>query len=163
MKKLLKITLIAFSAMLVSCSGGSQANTVNALDGAEEALHNGDYRRAIEICDELTGSADTSAITATQYCRIASVYAVAADSIVDNETVMAHAVNALGHAMALNADSVNLYMSQLSVEGMAALRMPMQLLAGRGADMSQYTDSEGIPVDHDIDPADTLAHSHEEH
>ena len=167
MKLLTTIATLSVLA-LCSCSGaGADANRW-AIEEAEAAADSGNFVRAITLCNDLLASPDTSLLSETEYCRVATIYAIAADNIPDNESAMIGAVAALNHALTQNADSVNIYINNLPVEKQTALSTPMQLIHNRGIDMSAYTDGEDIVIpDRDIDPdadtADTHEHSHNNH
>lgn len=153
--KILSAAVLAMS--LAACSGAADPAATDAdLTEAEATVARGDFQRALEIANDMTSSADTASYNVGQYFRLACVYAEVADNIPDNEAVMASAVNALNHALALNPDSVAVLVNGLDVDATAALHTPLQLIGN--------ANSDSIPTDHDIDPADSLSlhvHDHE--
>lgn len=151
-------TILAAAALVLAtaaCSGPADAAATNAdLTEAEATVARGDFQRALEIANDMTSSADTASYNVSQYFRLACIYAEVADNIPDNEAVMASAINALNHAIALNADSVAALVNSLDVDATAALHTPLQLIGNHSRD--------SIPTDHDIDPADSLSlHDHD--
>lgn len=152
------------AATMYACSPSNTANDINEnLNSAFDMVQSGKYTQALDIANTLSTSSDSAVMSASQYCRLALLFATIADNITDNESAMASAVSSLNHAMAINADSVALFVNSLDVESTAQFHTTLQLVHGANVDISQYTDGEDFIIpDHDIDPtvADTL-HAHE--
>lgn len=121
---------------------------------AEHAANAGKYRQALDVCHELTASNDTMATYASQCCRVAVIYALAADNDVDRDESLASASRWFARAYALNADSTRLFVEGLTNERAAAADIAVQLLRNRATDLSDFIDPEdpSAIVDHDIDP-----------
>lgn len=139
---ILKYIIFLLSASLLACSGNETQES--SLTRAESALSAGNYSEAIDICSEISSSADTSHMTATQMCRIAMIYAVAADNDIERETNIARSASWLDKASRTNTDSVINYMSSLSPEEMGIINQVQQLNNTRGYDFSRIEDE---PVD----------------
>ena len=135
------IILMLTTAMLASCDSETQGSS---LSRAEDALAAGNYTEAIDICSEISASDDTASMSATQMCRIAMIYAVAADNDIERETNIARSASWLDKASRTNTDSVINYMTSLSPEEMGIINQVQQLNNTRGYDFSRIEDE---PVD----------------
>lgn len=144
MKSTLKLFAISVIILLCSCGGSTTAATDSADSAIEEAaaaLDVQDINAAISICDRLTEGPDSATLTPEQYCQIAGLYAKAAESRPDNETIMAHALGALSRAYAKNPQVVNDFISNLPVDEMRVLDMTRQLIDAHNVDLSDYIDA----------------------
>lgn len=152
------------AATICACTATNGGNDINEnLDSAFDLVHNGKYAQALEIANTVSNSPDSAVMSASQYCRLALLFATVADNITENESAMASAVSSLNHAMAINADSVNIFVNGLNMEDASHFHTTLQLVHGANVDISQYTDGEEFVIpDHDIDPTFTDSlHSHE--
>lgn len=138
---------------LATACGGS-LDTADAVSRAEIAANAGDYRKAIDICHELTQNGDTLIDLSTQCCRVAVIYALAADNDIDRDESLASAAHWLTRAYAINADSTKVFVEGLTNERAAAANIAVQLLRTESTDLSEFVDPEDptVLIDHDIDP-----------
>ena len=151
---------LLLAAVTTACGSDNSAEIDYALNKAEEALAAQDYEKALKLCNDLSDKMEGEDFTATQYCRMASVYGeiYAADNgQIENITdVMHRSADALKKAYAKDSDSVVVYMSRLSPERLMALQNPSQLINSTRTDMSTCTDGADdttpIPADRDLDP-----------
>lgn len=120
---------------MAACSGSDVTTTI---DDAEQAAATGKFDRALQICAPL--DKDSTALTATQMCRLSMIYALAADSDIDRESNIANAERWLDFAMRTNGDSVQQYLSSLSPEQLAIILPIQQLNTSRGYDFSNIED-----------------------
>lgn len=150
LRRLLLPIIIIISVTLPSCVGG--IDTESDLTLAESAMHDGRYGEAAEICRDILQKADSTAFTVNQMCRIAVVYATAADNDCDNELNMARAADCFRRAAAVNADSVSIFLNSLSVEEQSIANMAHRLAMGTHSDLRDYEDY--VPDSIDV-------HSHE--
>lgn len=146
--------------MTTACSERPDASEV--VVRAEHAANAGKYRQALDVCHELVTDQDTLADYASQCCRVAVIYALAADNDVDRDESLAAASRWFARAYALNADSTRMFVEGLTNERAAAADIAVQLLRNRATDLSNFVDPEdpAILIDHDIDP-DAPEHDHE--
>lgn len=101
LRRLLPLIIIILTVALPSCEGGE--DTEGDLVLAESAMHEGRYEEAAEICRDILQKTDSTAITINQMCRIAVVYATAADNDCDNELNMARAADCFRRAASVSA------------------------------------------------------------
>lgn len=164
MKRLI-YSLITFLALsLCCCTGGIDVN--DTVTRAEIAAHDGEYRTALDLCHDIATSADTTKLYATQCCRMAVIYALAADNDVDRDESLANASHWLTKAYAINADSTTTFVEALTNEQAAAVDIAVQLLRAKPSDLSEFADPEdpSVLIDHDIDPdIDPQDHDHGDH
>lgn len=163
MKSILPFIAAGLTALSISCSpatGTGAAGVDDAIAQAQEALDDDRATEAVDICDRLTASADTQAMDAVQYCRVALVYAAAADlQSADNGDIIPHALNALSKAYAIDSTAVNTYIARLPAEQTPSMDMLRRLLDARNTDPADYL----RVVDADTtatDPADSIGAMH---
>ena len=163
--KIIYKTLIIMAVAIFVCCGKEGSDAVDdTITQAEGAADSSNYVMAMEICGKIDMADTVAPYTERQLCRLATVYAVIADNVRENDAAMMNAVNILGRALDLNADSVNAFMKALPVEKQIALRTPLMLIHGRDADMSMFADGDSIFIqDHDIDPDAGHVHDEESH
>lgn len=147
----------AFLTFVCVCALGACSERPDAAEvvaRAEHAANAGKYHQALDVCNELTSGTDTLADYATQCCRVAVIYALAADNDVDRDESLTAASHWFARAYALNADSTRLFVEGLTNERAAAADIAVQLLRNRANDLSDFVDPEdpSVLVDHDIDP-----------
>lgn len=161
MKKFLYTLLALLGLTVCACTGGIDVNDTVAR--AELAAHDGEYNTAIELCHDIATSADTTKLYATQCCRMAVIYALAADNDVDRDESLANASRWFAKAYEINSDSTTTFLEGLTNEQAAAAAIAVQLARTNPADLSNFTDPEdpSVFIDHDIDPdADSTANCH---
>lgn len=148
---LLYTLLAAFAAAFCACSSSTDSESVAlSLDDAFAAIDEGDYARAVELCNRLTETSDSVLLTWHDYCRAAAVYAVAYDNDVNMPASMASATRCLDRAREMQPDSVRTYVDMLSHEYSGALNTAIQTLDGLMTDRSTIGDhEEGDFVDYD--------------
>lgn len=139
-------------SFLSACSDGSTDTDVNdSLERAYTAMTDGRMDEALEICNRLTETADSSMLDWHDYCRAAAVYAAAYDRDIDTEASMASATKCVSRARALHPDSVELYINSLSHEYSGSLNTVIQTLDGLNTDRSTIGDhEEGDFVEDDL-------------
>ena len=130
--------IIIMIVIMTSCVGG--LDTESDLVLAESAMHEGRYDEAAEICRDILQKPDSATITIKQMCRIAVVYATAADNDCDNELNMARAADCFRRAAAVNVDSVSAFLNSLSVEEQSIANMAHRLAMGTHSDLRNYED-----------------------
>ena len=158
------LTAAAAAIIFVGCSSTpDQAQINNSLDRAYACLVEGNVESAVDICNELTASADSSALSWHDYCRAATVYAAAYDHDIETEASMALATKCISRALRMQPDSVERYLSTLSGEYAVALNTALRTLDGLNTDRSTIGDhEEGDFVDTDETVGDDhAAHNHE--
>lgn len=138
LRRLLPLIIIILTVALPSCEGGE--DTEGDLVLAESAMHEGRYGEAAEICRDILQKTDSTAITVNQMCRIAVVYAMAADNDCDNELNMARAADCFRRAASVSADSVSVFLNSLSVEEQSIANMAHRLALGTHSDLRDYED-----------------------
>lgn len=140
--------LFTLITVLILCScGGTERSDL--LERASEAARQGEYAEAVSLCDELTASADTASLTAGDYCRVAMIYAIAADNDISRDTNMAIAARWLDHAGGMSQDSVRTFFSNLPPEHMSVLYQLQQLNLTRGVDFSTLDEHEDMYLETD--------------
>lgn len=132
--------LAAFLLIVALPSCISRTDTEGDLVLAESAMHEGRYAEAADICRDILQETDSTAVTVNQMCRIAVVYATAADNDCDNELNMARAADCFRRAAAVNADSVSIFLNSLSVEEQSIANMAHRLAMGTHSDLRNYED-----------------------
>lgn len=164
MKIIYRTLILMAVTLLAGCGKGGSAAVDDSITQAEIAADSSNYVMAMEICGKIDMADTMATYTERQLCRLATVYAVIADNVRENDAAMMNAVNILGRALELNADSVNAFMKALPVEKQIALRTPLMLIHGRDADMSTFADGDSIFIqDHDIDPDAEHVHNEDSH
>ena len=138
LRRLLLPAFIILTVVLPSCVG--TIDTEGDLALAEGAMREGRYGEAAEICRDILQKTDSTAISVNQMCRIAVVYATAADNDCDNELNMARAADCFRRAAAVSADSVSLFLNSLSVEEQSIANMAHRLALGTHSDLRDYED-----------------------
>lgn len=152
---LLSVIIVIF---LSACSGSRYTpQQINEnLTLAEEALQAGHIDTALDMCNDMVNSSDTTKFSWNDYTRAAAIYAMAYDRDIDTEASMASAGKCLTRARALEPDSVNAYIASHEPEFSGALNTVMQTLDGLNTDKSTIGDHEEDEMhDHDGD------HDHE--
>ncbi len=138
LRRLLPLVIVVMTVALPACVGG--ADTEGDLALAESAMHEGRYSEAADICRDILQKTDSTALTVNQMCRIAVVYATAADNDCDNELNMARAADCFRRAAAVSADSVSMFLNGLSVEEQSIANMAHSLALGTHSDLRDYED-----------------------
>lgn len=151
--KILRAALCTAVATLASCSSSTDIEA--SIRAAEAEVAIGNYTAAVDMCNDLWQSADTASFSAVQLCRMALVYAGAADNDVDNDSNMGAAARCFDKAYKSNPDSTMKYVENLPVAEQSAARMMMQLMHGRDIDHSKIID------EHDVDGLDSIPYAHE--
>jgi hypothetical protein len=136
MKHRFHYIIIALVAILTACS--TKTDVPQVIDDAEQLANAGKYADAIELCDRLVTSSDSSALSATQLCRIGVIYATAADNDIDNDTNTARAMHSFISAYAINRDSVTTFVDNLNIDRLSAVRTVLQLMRNTDDDPSKY-------------------------
>lgn len=150
--KTLKYYIFFISAILImACSPEAKES---AILRAEDAIANGQYRQAVEICEQISKSDNKTNLTPCEMCRIAMIYAIAADNDVAREENIVQSAQWLDHATKVNADSVQQYLSSLTPEEMGLIHQVQQLNNTNGCDFS-HIDEE--PIDSIATPLDPHA------
>jgi hypothetical protein len=142
MKHCFHIIAIALLALLAACA--SKTDVPQIIDDAEHLADAGKFDEALGVCDRLVTTADSSLLTATQYCRVAVIYAIAADNDIDNDANMAKAMRSFRSANAINRDSVSAFVDNLTLERLSAVRTVLQLLRSQNDDLSDIEDIEEL-------------------
>lgn len=154
--KLFILGLFVFVSALYGCSSRQDVN--DQLSEAEEAMDQGDYRSGTKICTEIAHTTDTAELSVQQLCRMAMIYASAADNDVDNASNMAAALHCFNSAIARDADSTSMFVENLPIDLQATARLALQLLKNHNEGGTTEDDNEQyIPADHDLDPDHTEA------
>lgn len=149
-EQILLTAIVLLTPYLSSCAGDPDTEEDLAL--AENALREGHYEQAADICSDILQTTDSNAITVNQMCRIAIVYATAADNDCDNEGNMARAAKCFRRAGTLNADSVTAFIDALPIRQQSIADMAHRLSQGTHSDLQHYTDCSSDSID---------AHQHE--
>lgn len=138
-----------------ACTTTVDGEDIKSIMGeAQAAVEAGDYATALKICNEITQSGDTAAMTWLDYCRSASIYAMAYDHDVDTETSMAMATKCIEKARKLQPDSVKLYIDSQSHEFSGALNTVIQTLDGLNTDRTNIADHEDMDFIENEETAD---------
>lgn len=128
---------------MVCCGADESAERIDyALTQARTALNQGEIQLAVELCNSLTSSEDTMAMTWRDYCLAADIYATAYDNDCETEASMAAATRCLAKARRLNADSVAMFINESSHMNSGALNTVIQALDGLNTDRSTFGDHE---------------------
>lgn len=136
MKTLRFIFYIVFLSSLISCGKISKEDIKNSLTDAENAINRSNYKLALDLCDDLIHTKDSTSLTWNDYCRAATIYAQAYDHDVDTDVSMASATLCLSRAIILNTDSVKSYIINLNPEYSGALNTVIRTLDGLKIDKS---------------------------
>ena len=137
---LLRLLAATFSIMLLVACDDNHRPVL--LDQAKNAAENGKYAEAVDLCNKLMTSPDTSLLTAGDYCHVAMIYALAADNDIDQGGNMAVAARWLDHANDMSPDSVKAFFSELPPEEMSVIKQLEQLNLTRGIDFTNFEDPE---------------------
>ena len=137
---ILRSALLAIIAVMLSACG--EDKQLQLLDQSREAAANGKYSEAVELCNKLMASPDTTKLTAGDYCHLAIIYALAADNDIDQGGNMAVAAKYLDHANDMSADSVKVFFRNLPPEKMSVIKQLEQLNLTRGIDFTNFEDPE---------------------
>lgn len=151
--------IYALLAMIMAFGGASCGSDEKPqlLLQAQEAARDGKYAEAVDLCNELAASADTASLSAGDYCRVALIYALAADNDVDRENNMAVAAKWLDRANEMSPDSVRSFLSHVPPEQMSVIKQLEQLNLTRGIDFTNFEDPEyGEYATDSIQPHDEL-------
>ncbi|MBO5053195.1 MAG: hypothetical protein J6C44_03030 [Muribaculaceae bacterium] len=150
MNTLKYLILFILPVLTISCGEDTQES---ALKRAEDAIANGQYSQAIEICDQIPKSDAEKQLTPGEMCRVAMIYAVAADNDVDREENIARSAQWLDRATKVNADSVQQYLVSLTPQEMGLIHQVQQLNNTKGYDFSHI----------DEEPMDSITEPHPNH
>ena len=140
--KLLVCLTVVSAVMACSDNENKLAQVREILSDAELALNSGKYDNAIELCNSLLNSEDTTVMTWRDYTRAASIYAIAYDHNAADEEAVASAGLCLDRARATHPDSVDMYIISHGPEYIGALNTIVQTLDGMTGDRSTYGDHE---------------------
>ncbi len=135
MKYLLNIILSVAILLTLGACGESTDNTSMLAEAEEQAGH-GNFADAVSICNKIATSADTARLSASDCCKMAMIYARAADNDVDQGNNMAEAARWLDHANDMAPDTVRAYFSKLPPEQMSIVNQLEQLNLTRGIDFT---------------------------
>lgn len=130
--------VVAITAF-VGCSSG-HAPIDERIHAAEAAIDSGNYKEGQEICRTLV--ADSSSMTVSQLCRVGVICASLSDNDVDAEANMVLASRMLAKANAMNADSVQNFISSLPYELQAPVATALNIYANPGDRPSTFPDEE---------------------
>jgi hypothetical protein len=133
-----KLTSLLSALTIFSLSACTSENLPGKIDEAEEAVRQGQYDRATAMCDALTASDDTLTMSAHDFFRIATIYAIAADKDVNNAENMARAARWIKHAQ----DSVSIYMQQLPVDEKIAITTAIDVSSAKVGELDEFIDPE---------------------
>ncbi|MGM9852442.1 MAG: hypothetical protein ACI30N_00520 [Muribaculaceae bacterium] len=143
------VVIMAFAA----CTKG-HAPIEERIHAAETAIDSGNYGEGQEICKTLVP--DSSSMTVGQLCRVGVICASLSDNDVDAEANMVLAARMLAKANALNADSVQNFISSLPYEQQAPVAAALNIYANPGDRPSTFPDEESG----DLAPDSLHSHSH---
>lgn len=148
MKHLFKTAILFISLLLLVACGGKKEDSQPAVtfDIVMDAYQSGNFPEAAELCDALAQQGDTARMTWKQYCRIATVYALAYDHDYNTEASMASATHYIDRAYALQPDSVMSYAALLPVDESGAFNTALQTLNGLYVD--DFEEYEEDDTDH---------------
>lgn len=134
--------LLCLVLTLWSCSAKSNEEVMSTLDFAEQMAADGDFKKALEMCDEVTQSKDTLNFTWKEYCRAAVIYAMAYDHDVDTDVSMASAAKCIERARLMQPDSVVRFLVSLTPDNAARVNTVVQTLDALYTDHSTLGDHE---------------------
>jgi hypothetical protein len=135
---------VAIAAAVSVSSCGSDESASSKIDLAEEAAHDGKYGDAVAMCEEIVNSADTTRMTAHDFFRVATIYAIAADNDVNNAENMAHAAQWIERARRSQPDSVAIYIERLPIEMKTAVSTALDVANSPIADIDDFSDPENL-------------------
>lgn len=140
--KLIHITLsiIAF-AFMCSCHGDHSIS--EDVSTAELAMATNDVEATREICDNLFGNEDKSAISATEWARLSILY-MQLNERTDDPEVIEYAAQCYREAFRNNADSARIFYENLPVDD----DKYVMTLSSIVHSLDNPTE---IPADHDLD------------
>ena len=150
MKPLFYWLFLCFCVLAIS-SCRKNADTQSVMDKAEQALDNGNIADAVKLCDKATESPDAESLSWKDFCRAATIYAVAYDHDYMTDASMASALGCLDRARALEPDSVEAYIAYLPQNKSAALYTVSHTLDGLYSDHTNISDHEDEYYDQDTD------------
>lgn len=147
MKTLQYWLILLILSVSTSCSGSTE-DTPATVDSAETALADGDVDRAIALCNQLCSSADTTQLGWRDYCRLATIFAVAYDKNIDAEASISAATRCYGRAVALQPDSAAAFMP--APEYYSMFMTARHVFDGLSMDPADITDHEEDPALQDV-------------
>ena len=160
--RILKLILLS-AAIAVSLQACSPDTSTSKIDDAEAAAMQGEYDRAIAICDEMMNSDDTLSMSTRDFFRVATLYAVAADKDIDNAGNMARAARWIKRAHDAQNDSVAFYLQQLPVDEKIALTTAIDVSNAQVGELDElsFTDDPAYADSTVMAPEpDTHNHTH---
>ena len=161
--RIFKILTYCLAGLFVTgCSSehSDADNILATLQQASEALAEGDYARATELCNSLTQTADSAFLSWNDYCHAAVIYAKAYDSDFETEASMAAATKCISRAREMQPDSVNMFVMTSDSEYSGALNTVVQTLDCLNTDRTNFdAPDESDLLDEDLTP--DHIHSHQ--
>lgn len=112
MKNLVDILLAIILTCFCSCGNVDVEDTILQ---AESDLQLGNISDAVSGCDILTDSASTSALSPTQMCRVAIIYAKISE-VSNDRHYMVTATECLDKAANMSVGSLEMYIQALDIE-----------------------------------------------
>ncbi len=143
----IQLALLFISTLGLILTACSNKESSNLFDQANLAVSQGKYTEAIELCNQLLASKDTTTLTAGNYCRLAMIFAMAADHDINRGENMAEAAKWLEYANKLSSDSVNNFYNCLTPEELSVIKQVEILNQTRGIDFSNITEFEDALTD----------------
>lgn len=134
--KKIAIACITFTAM-TAC--GSSTAIQSRMTAADEALSNGDYTVARDICDRLID--DTASMTADEFGRLAICYMSIADKT-DEQTIVTTAVECYTGAYRRNPEAATNFFRSQPVENDRYIMILSTIAGASGIDPSDLTDHD---------------------
>jgi len=125
-----------FLTLVCACSQSQQKSLV--IEKASQEVSHGNFSEAVAMIDNMFAAADTAGLTAGDYCRVAMIYAVAADNDVNRDVNIAEAAKWLSHAKKLSSDSVSVFIHSLPPERQAVIYSVDLLNQNKGYDYSTF-------------------------
>jgi len=142
MKHLLILLILGLTA---ACSGTTEDATATVAK-AEAALADGDIAEAVSLSNRLCSSDDTARLGWREYCRLATIYAVAYDNNVDAEASMSAAARCYGRAVAIQPDSAASFTP--APEYYSMYMTARHVFDGLSMDPADIRDHDGDTVEH---------------
>ena len=148
--------------LLAGCSGSGDDSIPSILDRAQSFIQNGEYSKAVDLCDEFTNSPDSAKMSWRDYCEVALIYSIAYDHDFRPEASMAAATRCIDKARSIQPDSTSSFISRLSPQNASAINTVLQTLDAFNTDRSTLGDHEegDFLSDEETDSHDNVENLH---
>lgn len=127
---------------LQACHNERTQYIASMLEQSEQALADGQYALASNLCDALVNSTDSASMTWRDYCDATAIFATAYEHDANTESSFVSATQCAIRALNLEPDSAMNYFNTLAPDKAASINTVLLAVDGLRSDRSDFPDHE---------------------